>query len=142
MGLLADFIVATEEEASAYDGDASFPDTHRLECKGLTELEVGTLYQIVQGQEVGGEDDEIPYEGRVIRVVDGGERLTVEVTPGLIRHLASASDADLDAWSHAWGRTAEIQCSGDEMLPILRELRRLSMLAVSESKSVYLWNCV
>ena len=139
MGVLADFIVANEAEAAAYDGDTSIRDSHRAQYKSFTEIELGTLYHITQGKEV---SDDTVYDFKVIREVDGGERLTTELLPDLVSRLASADDQDLDAWAELWGQTEEIQCAADEMLPVLKDLRRLSKLAHTEAKSVYLWNCV
>ncbi len=139
MGVLADFIVATEEEAMAYDGIATFPESHRAQYKRLTELELGTLYHILQGKQV---DDHTLYEFEAINVVDGGEQLTTRLLPDLVERLRGASDGELKSVASLWGATEEIQCSGDEMLPLLEDLRRLAKLAQSESKDMYLWNCV
>ena len=139
MGVLANFIVANEGEAAAYDGDTSISDSHCAYYKTFTEIELGTLYHITQGKEV---DDDTLYDFKVIREVDGGERVTIELLPELVSRLASADDADLHAWAELWGQTEEIQCPADEMLPVLKDLRRLSKLAQTEAKSVYLWNCV
>jgi hypothetical protein len=131
--------VANEAEAAAYDGDAPIPDSHRAQYKSFTEIELGTLYHITQGKEVA---DDTLYDFKVIREVDGGERLTTELLPELVSRLAAAADDDLDSWAESWGQTEELQCAADEMLPVLKDLRRLSKLAQAEAKSVYLWNCV
>lgn len=139
MGLLADFIVATETEARSYEGDATFPERYRAQLRGFTEIELGTLYHIAQGKPVA---EDTLYDFYVIRSVDGGERMTTEVIPDLVNHLAAASDADLAAWAKEWCQTEELLCDAGDVLPVLEDLRRLSKLAVSERKSVYLWNCV
>lgn len=139
MGVLADFIVANEAEAAAYDGDRSIRDSHRAQYKSLTQIDLGTLYYITQGKEVG---DDTVYDFKVILDVDREECLTTEFLPDLVSRLASADDQDLDAWAELWGQTEELQCAADEMLPVLKELRRLSKLAQTEAKSVYLWNCL
>ncbi len=139
MGVLADFIVATEADASEYDGSAKIPDSHRAQHKRLTEVELGTLYHITQGKPV---DDDTLYDFNVIRVVDDGEQLTTELLPDLIVRLAAASNDDLDGWAEVWSETDELSCDADDVRPILDDLRRLSRLAAAERKSVYLWNCV
>jgi hypothetical protein len=48
----------------------------------------------------------------------------------------------LPIWARLWGATEEIRCEATELLPVLEDLRRLSRIAATESKSLYLWNCV
>lgn len=64
MGILADFIVATEAEAVAYEGTTSMPESHRAQYNGFTEIELGTLYDVAQGKLV---DDESIYEFKLVR---------------------------------------------------------------------------
>jgi hypothetical protein len=139
MGVLADFFVATEPEAEHYDNSSVFPDSHRAQYKGFTEIELSTLYMIAQGLVV---DDETVYEFRTITDIDDGERVTTEVLPDLVARLAVASDDALGSWAALWSETAELQCGPGELLPVLEDLRRLSRTAASESKGLYLWNCV
>lgn len=139
MGVLAEFFVADEPEALAYDADSALPESHRVLYKRLTELELGTLYHITLGKEV---DDDTFYDFRLVKSVDDGEQLTTELLPDLVARLAGATNDELRAWAEGWGRTEEIQVEGEEILQVLEDLRRLARLAQAESKQVYLWNCV
>ena len=141
MGLLADFFIATEEDAGRYDGEASFPESHRAQYKGITEIELSTLFTIAQGKPVD-DNDPTTHECRMVSVLDGGERVTVEVIPELVTRLARASDQEVKTWAALWGATAELDCDGDELMPLLLDLRRLAGLAATESRAMYLWNCV
>lgn len=141
MGLLAEFFVATEVEAMQYSGDPGCPDSHKALYKRFTEVELETLYDITLGKSVS-DDDETSHEFKVVKVVDDGEQVTTELLPDLIARLANASDETLESWAGTWGATTEIQSDADAVLPVLQDLRRLAIMAQSESKSVYLWNCL
>ena len=139
MGLLADFFVATEQDALRYDGERSLPESHRAHYTGFTEIELSTLYMIAQGLPV---DAETVYDFQSVSSQDDGEEVTMVVLPELCSRLAAASDDKLKSWAALWGDTEELKGARAELLPVLVDLRRLSVLAASEGKSVFLWNCV
>jgi len=139
VGLLAHFFVAAEDDAVRYDGGRSFPESHRAQYKSFTEIELGTLYMIAQGIFV---DADTVYDFKVVGSENDGERLVTEVIPDLSSRLAAAQDETLKAWAKLWGATEELRIPGSELMPVLLDLRRLSRLAASEGKSLYLWNCV
>ncbi len=139
MGLLADFLVGTDEDASRYDGGPTVPDSHRASYTGITEIELTTLYLIAQGLPV---DPDTTYDFRTVSEADEGEVVTVEILPDLVRRLAGASDEDLMQWAREWAATEELACEPEDLQPVLQDLRRLALVARAEAKAVYLWNCV
>lgn len=138
MSVLADFIVTTPAEAARYDGTQPLSESHRASYHGFTEVELGCLYHITQGKAV---DEDTLYAFEVVSD-DGEGKVTTVLLPDLVSRLAAAPAGELHEWAERWGETEELDCSAEELIPVLGDLCRLSKVAVAEGKAVYLWSCL
>ncbi|WP_447773364.1 hypothetical protein [Variovorax boronicumulans] len=143
MGLLSDFFVANEEEATRYadlmneddQGKATASHVRPAEYKGLTDLEVGTLWAILEGKEWDADLHELENdEGD-----DEGDSWLFRFPDRLVQLLAHAEHSALEAALHQWAETEELQVDADELRPVVFDLQRLARQAIAEQKSVYLW---
>jgi hypothetical protein len=136
MGVIADFIIATEPEALEYSGSQSgIQSSDLLEAKGITCVELSTLLALLDGKEW--QDSLLDLFPRV-----GGEasRLT-RVDDHLLGRLTDF-DYDLDQVAAGWAVTEEMQVGVEEARSLIDGLAQLAVRAKSLGKPVYLWNCV
>lgn len=77
-------------------------------------------------------------------VREGGERLVLSLTDGLIDALARASPEKLAAVALPWSQTEELWGAGDaqSLTALLLDLSRLAREARTRGESVYCWVCV
>ena len=146
MGMLADFFVATRQDALHYakrDADADEGEDIRIrlapaEYKGFTGLEIGTLWAIFEGAEW--EVDRHMPESLFL----GEESASwLEEFPSeLIQLLANATSEDVAKAASAWAITEELNCSPGDLAPVVADLQSLSRKAIAEGKAVYLWGCL
>lgn len=144
MGLLADFFVADQHDALRYarrhrdadDGDAIRAALAPVESKGLTSVEIGTLWAILEGA-----DWDAGRHGLAsIDLGDDEADAWLERFPdGLVQRLAAATPEQLDGAARAWAATEELRCDAADLRPGLDELQRLSRRAIAEGRSVFLW---
>ena len=138
MGLLAEFIVATKEEAENYNG-FNHPQSHTAKYKGLTELELGYLVDITQNKEI---DYEKFHDFETIKIEDDGERVTTLIRDDLTENISNATNETIAKWAAIWCTADELQCSPEDLIPVLNDLKKLSQLSIQENKKLYLWNCL
>jgi hypothetical protein len=146
VGMLADFFVATPAEALRYANRMEEPDDGEsirrllepLEYKGVTGLELGTLWAILDGVEWD-VDKHMPEE---TFLGSDGESWLNRFPSDLTSLLAEASPDQLNKACDTWASTEEISCDPVALLPVLGELQGLAKRAVREDKSVYLWGCL
>ncbi len=146
MGLLADFFVATPEQALRYanrDADADEGEEIRallspLEYKRFTGLEIGMLWAILEGSEweVGKHMPESCFLG------EEGESWLEQFPSPLVQLLASASEEQVNSAASSWASTEELNCNPEDVKTVVVDLRALSIRALAEGKSVYLWGCL
>jgi len=146
VGLLADFFVATPDQALHYANQADEPDDgeeiHALlqpvEYKGFTSLELGTLWAILA---------DVPWNAKTHMVEDTfygeeGESWLNRFPDELTSLLAAASPDLLAKVCATWAATEELACDPQHISPVLADLQVLAKRAISESKSVHLWGCL
>jgi len=148
MGMLADFFVATHDEALRYanrhlvDGDEA-EAIHTLlspcEWKGIAGLQVGILWALLE---------QVPWDVKKHRTqmerFDDDEREDwLEKFPDVLTALlANASTDLLSTAGAAWAKTEEMEWEPHEVSPVLADLQRLARRAQTEGKSIYLWGCL
>ena len=139
MGLLADFFLSRDDDSAIqYDEKpTSFAD--RLELKGLTELELSTLWAIMRDAEW---DLSMVDQFPSVLVRDGGERTIHRLPDALLANLTELRPADTPAVASKWAATDELACKADDVIPIIEALRTLALKASGTQNHVYLWNCV
>ncbi len=140
MAIISDFFIAAAEEAAAYQRN-SLPDSDVAYYGQITEMELGGLMAILHGEEW---DPEIDYATEygfdIIHEWDAGQRILIHIPGTFLQDLIEIRDAELSEIADIWSATPEIQCYGEELEPVLRDLKRLAQSALSANKQLYLCN--
>jgi len=147
MGIPADVFVATEADALEYHeknltGEDLPTDRYlRVEYKGLTSLEFGMLWAIL---------DDVSWDVDVHMLDDlagGGaaddddadESWLCRFPCPFVELLAALPDSDLDGVSSAWADCEEMAWDVDDIRPALVEFRRLAKSALDTERGMFLW---
>lgn len=144
MSILADFFMSTPEQAIQY---ASSIEAHKalkstlqpFESSGLTPLELGTLWAILDGTEY----DSKKHAFEDVRWGEGNESWLFRFPDMFIVLLAGIDQRALDSACEAWSQTEELQCSPQDVQPVLAALQDLAGRQTrAEGQSLYLWGSV
>jgi hypothetical protein len=137
MGILADIFVSTEGDALLYDPLTGRPADRYdvVQYKHFTGLEFGTLWAIIDGEKW----DVKRHKLRHISHGDEGEQRLEAFPAELVAKLAALPVDDLDGLATKWGKTDELRCDGETLLPVLVDLRRLANAAQASGRGMYLW---
>lgn len=141
MGILADIFVATEDEALAYESSIDSDDIEkyeRVEFKGLTGLEFGTLWAILENEEW----DVDVHMLEDVSYGEDGETWLMMFPDELISLLCSVENNNFESVLDQWAITEELQMSGwepAEVGTVLEDLIRLAKTAQSSKRGLYLW---
>src|SRR4051794_1072014 len=126
MGLLADIYISTDGNAVKYDtSPKDFPD--RAERKGLTALELSTLWSILQGIEW---DVDSMDEFACLLELDRGERLIHRLPATMVADLAKLTPDRIAAAAPQWTVTEELGWKPDEARLAIEDLARLARQAI------------
>jgi hypothetical protein len=144
--MLSDFFVATPAEALRYanrideadDGEEIERLLQPAQYKGITGLEIGTLWAILEGREWDAEKH-MPAD---VCLAEDGEIWLHRFPAELSQLLAHLDGAALKVTMAAWAATEELDCSPEDLKPVLEDLRSLARQAGDNGKSVYLWGCL
>lgn len=147
MGLLSDFFVADGDDALRYANRAQEDDAgHAIalqlrpaEYKGFSDLELGTLWAILDQQEWDVDRHELELIGDPADSDDAA--FLFRFPDALVQRLADASAAALEAAAAEWAATEELDAEVEDIAPVVQTLQRLAGQALGEQKSVYLWVC-
>jgi hypothetical protein len=141
MSLLSDIYISSDEEAVKYDpAPATFAE--RAQYKGVSPLELSTLWAIMQGikWDVASMD-----EFKCLFVIEGGERLVHSFPPTMLTALCQLTPDQIREISGKWAETDELACAGADIRdiqPVVEDMARLARLAAPSGRGLYLWNCV
>jgi hypothetical protein len=141
MGLLCDLFVNTREEALAYDAataadrDATMARFSPAQFGGLTSLEFGTLWAILQNE---------AWDARKHMLLDiafgeDNESWLHQFQDNYVSTLSKLDATAIDAAADGWSRTEEIASSADDVRPVIEALVRLSKEAISRDLGLYMW---
>jgi hypothetical protein len=135
MGVISDFIIATEPEALEYSrSQTGVPPSDVLGAKNITCVELSTLFAILKGEEWKEEFlDLFPFVG------DTTSGVTL-VAGALVERLTDF-DYDLDEVSTHWAATEEMQWEPEEARGLIDDLAQHALKSQRLGKPVYLWNC-
>ena len=139
MGVLADFYLSTDDAASAYDHGSFEPEEDRAQFKGITTLELTTLWAFLDDTEW---NVDMLDHFHCLLERDGGEVLVHRIPTPLVKRLKDLDERKVRDLASRWAATEELACAPEDVLPVLAELVRLSASAEKRSKGLYLWNCV
>ena len=141
MGLLCDLFVADKNAALSYADMAreGAPDRAEglsvREFKGLTSLEFGTLWAILEKQEW----DVDRHMLIDVAFGEGNESWLHQFQDEYVGLLA-ALDADaMQAAAQEWAQSEELDCDAEAVLPVVQALVELSREAISQRKELYMW---
>jgi hypothetical protein len=141
VGILADFIVATPEDALQYESRVYSrqpipPDRYQqAEYKNFTPLSVQMLWAILRQEQWNVRRHRLEH----IHHAEGGESLLDRFPDELVHRISALSEADQSQIADAWARNKEVPGSSEELQPVLRDLHHLAIQALTTSKGLYLW---
>ncbi len=139
MAILTDFFVADRRTALDLDDTSTLPSGDVAVHKGLTELELSLLQQLMRGESASYD----PRSGfEMVRVAGGGDRVTTAFPSSMVRMLARLDEAELEVVARAWGQCEELTSAASRLEPVLRDLKRLAAVAWGRGVGLYVWNCV
>jgi hypothetical protein len=141
VGLLADFVVATPEDALQYaplvqNGKPVPPDRfQRARYKNFTPLAVEMLWAILRHEQWDVRHHRLEH----VSHTEGGESWLERFPDELVHRLSALNEADQNLVADAWARAKEVPGNTDELRPVLRDLRHLAAQAETSGRSLYLW---
>jgi len=141
MGLLCDLFVADRNAALSYADMAREGVPERSEglsvreFKGLTSLEFGTLWAILEKQEWNVD------RHMLVDVAFGEEHESwLHQFQDEYAGLLAGLDADaMQAAAQEWARSEELDCDAEAVLPVVQALVELSREALAQDKGLYMW---
>jgi hypothetical protein len=139
MGVLTDIYLASPETAVNYDADPQSFREVTLTAKGITDLELSTLWAIYRNEpwDVNSLD---AFEHLLSR--DGGERMVIALPESLITCLAESDASTIASVSKKWAATEEMVRFAQYVPSYLNDLVELAKRAELDGKRLYLWVCV
>lgn len=141
MGLLCDLIVADKDAALSYASKASQGAPDRAdgltvrEFKGLTSLEFGTLWAILERREW-----DVDRHMLIDVAFGEGNESWLHEFQGEYVALLAALDADaMQVAAQQWAATEELACDAEAIVPVVQALTDLSREAIAQRKGLYMW---
>jgi hypothetical protein len=139
MSILADIYVASEANASEYDGDPARFKAESASWKRFTILELSMLWALLQGREW---DVDLLDSFTNVLMRDGGERMIARLPDEFLYDVMAADEEKAAEAVRQWAATEELDCEPAQLKPFFNDLRRLADTAVCSGRGLYLWNCV
>ena len=141
MGLLADFLVATPEDALQYaslirEGKPVPPNRfERAMYKNFTPLAMGMLWATLQN---------VKWEVRRHRLehvyhTEGGQSWLQRFPVDFVRLISALDEKAVTRTADAWATAEEVPGNSDELQPVLLDLKRLAIEAQKSGRDLYLW---
>ena len=138
MGLLAEFFIATSEQAVAYGAGQRQPGMMAAEDVAaygdLIEIHIAQLWAILAQRA-------FVYGRPPLNAFDDGEGETwlVGFPDQLVQLLAALDDNRLTEVQQLWAQSEDMSCEAGQLGPVLVDLRRLAQQALAQDKGLYLW---
>jgi hypothetical protein len=136
MAILTDIFVSSPADAQRYESlepKRSGGPFELVQFKGLTNLEFGTLWAIINGED-------FDFDGHALEsLAPQGETWLFRFPAPFVQKLATLTPARIDEVSAAWADTEELQWDPSEAKEVIVELARLSKLASAPSKGMFFW---
>jgi hypothetical protein len=145
MGVLTDFVIATDEQAKAgLPDDGSIPRDERIDMKGIDHVKISKLDCILSQREwdAGMIEQEYPF---VFEKSEDGPWVN-RVSDALVRRLAALDGPSIDDTAHHWWQIEEFQPASwgpgweqQTVHDVLTNLVRLARQAVQTQKKLFMW---
>jgi hypothetical protein len=137
MAILTDIFVCAPEDATKYESLLKTGKLSNLfevvQFKGLTNLEFGTLWAIIEGKQF-----DFDKHG-LASLSPQAETWLFRFPPKLVQALAALSSPAVETIAESWAKTEELHWDPPEAREVVEELVRLANLALSASKGLYFW---
>ncbi len=137
MAILTDIFVSSPEDAPRYE---SLQRAGRLDglfevvqFKGLTNLEFGTLWAIIDGEQF--DFDKHAFES----LAPQKNTWLLRFPTSFVQKLAALTPTAVDEAAESWAAADELQWEPSEAKEVIVELVRLAKLAASSSKGLFFW---
>jgi hypothetical protein len=131
VSILAAVFIATKKEALIYN--AQSPNYERLELPGLTDIELSTLWALIQEKEFDFDKHEL---GELD--TDAGA-LMFSFPKRFIADLAGLGEARISSVTTQWAESEEMQWPTVQAQEVLIALISLAKTALAQSKGMFLW---
>lgn len=143
MGLLADFIVASLDDAQEYASAATSGGNiaHleqrilRSEWKNYTDLSLGALWAILRGETFTVERHHL----EIISIAPNHESWLFRFPNDFVDRLASLEETEVSRLATMWTESEEVPGADADNKPALLELQRLAHTAKSQNRCLLLW---
>lgn len=140
MGILCDLFVSTREEALEYesataDNEARLARYAPVEWKGLTSLEFGTLWALLDGQ-----DWDVEKHMLIdVAIGEEGETWLHQFPDDYLALLKDLDAPRLARAAEAWSQTEEISWPVAELVPVIESMVQLAKDATSRKLGLFMW---
>jgi hypothetical protein len=141
VGLLADFFVATPEDALQYgtfvqNGEPIPADRIQVvSYKNFTPLALERLWAILRREEWDVKRHNLEY----VFHSEDGESWLFRFPNEMVQRLSALKETDLHQVAGAWVNPPEVPGNSDELLPVLMDLKQLAARSQMHDRNVYLW---
>ena len=141
MGILCDLFLA--EPADAPDYEASFDDEEAADkfevvtLGGLTQLQFEILWAITEGRPWSPETHAFDWVGDPPE--GDAESWLFRFAPVFVTRLAGMTDAEVATAATKWAGTEGMDCTAEEIAPVVKSLVELARSGVASNRGLYLW---
>lgn len=137
MGVLADIFIATADEAEQYQSSKKdLEQFHPLQYKGVTDIEFGILWALLENQEWN-------VERHLLEEINFDDECSLfQFQTDFLKLLGSLSPEQLETTATQWFATEELQESRwtyETVLTLLQNLNHLAKKIIGSDKGLYLW---
>ncbi len=135
MSILTDVFVADSMQAGSYEG-SSGDSFERVQLKGLTDIEFGSLWALINGEEWDFEKHKFE------NLHQHEESWLFRFPPPFVTSLAEISEPKARSAAADWAASEELQWPVADAHLVIAELVRLARASQAQSKQLFFWGCL
>ena len=136
MGLIADFIVATESDALKYAASGGAVDSiERRQYKNYTTLSIAELWAVLDNEIL----DLDRHDLEAVSIADSGESWLFRFPDKLSEKISQIDSGRVEIIAAKWANSEEVPGDGPDNEPVLYDLIRLCNSAKPGFRNLYLW---
>ena len=136
MGLIADFIVATESDALKYaESGGELGGIERCDYKNYTSLSIAELWALLEDKVLNLDHHDLEE----VLITDDGESWLFRFPDKLSERIAKINSDRIETIAAKWSESEEVPGDGPDNEPVLNDLIRLCNSARTGVRHVYLW---